>query len=79
MPVTNVSQVERFTRMCGASIPEELLARLRPVQEDAGAVMATGIEWAITQCRDLLARRSGDPLLHAQQEPRDALDLAALR
>lgn len=62
MPVTNVSQVERFTRMCGASIPEELLARLRPVQEDAGAVMATGIEWAITQCRDLLA--AGAPGIH---------------
>ena len=62
MPVTNVSQVERFTRMCGASIPEELLARLRPVQEDAGAVMATGIEWAIGQCRDLLA--AGAPGIH---------------
>lgn len=62
MPVTNVSQVERFTRMCGASIPEELLARLRPVQDDAGAVMATGIEWAITQCRDLLA--AGAPGIH---------------
>ncbi|MEC8513304.1 MAG: methylenetetrahydrofolate reductase [NAD(P)H] [Planctomycetota bacterium] len=62
MPVTNVSQVERFTRMCGASIPEELLDRLRPVQEDAGAVMATGIEWAITQCRDLL--EAGAPGIH---------------
>ncbi|MEE2940157.1 MAG: methylenetetrahydrofolate reductase [NAD(P)H] [Planctomycetota bacterium] len=62
MPVTNVSQVERFTRMCGASIPEELLDRLRPVQEDAGAVIATGIEWAITQCRDQLA--AGAPGIH---------------
>lgn len=62
MPVTNVSQVERFTRMCGASIPDELLDRLRPVQEDAGAVMATGIEWAITQCRDLL--EAGAPGIH---------------
>lgn len=62
MPVTNVSQVERFTQMCGASIPEELLDRLRPVQEDAGAVMATGIEWAITQCRELL--EAGAPGIH---------------
>ena len=58
----SVSQVERFTRMCGASIPEVLLDRLRPVQEDAGAVMATGIEWAITQCRDLL--EAGAPGIH---------------
>ncbi|MCP3915448.1 MAG: methylenetetrahydrofolate reductase [NAD(P)H] [bacterium] len=62
MPVTNVAQVQRFTRMCGASIPEALLDRLRPVQEDAGAVMATGIEHAIMQCRDLLAR--GAPGIH---------------
>ncbi|MEM1451230.1 MAG: methylenetetrahydrofolate reductase [NAD(P)H] [Planctomycetota bacterium] len=62
MPVTNVSQVERFTKMCGASLPEELLDRLRPVQDDPGAVMATGIEYAITQCRELLER--GAPGIH---------------
>lgn len=62
MPVTNVAQVQRFTQMCGASLPEPLLERLRPVQDDPGAVMATGIEWAITQCRELLDR--GAPGIH---------------
>ena len=62
MPVTNVAQVERFTKMCGASLPEDLLGRLRPVKEDPGAVMATGIEYAITQCRALL--EGGAPGLH---------------
>lgn len=62
MPVTNVAQVERFTEMCGASLPEELLGRLRPVKDDPGAVMATGIEYAITQCRALL--EGGAPGLH---------------
>lgn len=62
MPVTNVGQVERFTKMCGASIPEALLDRLRPVQDDPGVVMATGIEWAITQCRELL--EAGAPGIH---------------
>jgi methylenetetrahydrofolate reductase (NADPH) len=62
MPITNVAQIERFTRMCGARIPERLLDRLRPVQDDPGAVMAIGIEHAIEQCRGLLA--DGAPGLH---------------
>jgi len=54
MPITNVAQIERFTSMCGASIPGDLHERLRAVQDDPGAVMATGVEHAITQCRELL-------------------------
>ena len=62
MPVTNVAQIQRFTQMCGASLPEEFLDRLRPVQDDPGAVMAIGIEHAISQCRELL--EAGAPGLH---------------
>jgi methylenetetrahydrofolate reductase (NADPH) len=62
MPITNVAQVERFTQLCGASIPRELLERLRRVQDDPALVMATGIEHAIRQCRKLL--EGGAPGLH---------------
>lgn len=62
MPITNVAQIERFTQMCGSRIPAELLARLRRAQDDPGAVMATGIEHAIVQCRGLLA--NGAPGIH---------------
>ena len=62
MPITNVAQIERFTKMCGATIPEHLHERLRDVQDDPGAVMATGVEHAITQCRELL--EAGAPGLH---------------
>ena len=62
MPITNVAQIERFTKMCGASIPDDLYERLRSVSEDPGAVMAVGVEHAITQCRDLLDH--GAPGLH---------------
>jgi methylenetetrahydrofolate reductase (NADPH) len=48
MPITNVAQVERFTQLCGASIPRELRERLRRVQDDPALVMATGIEHAIS-------------------------------
>jgi len=62
MPITNVAQIERFTKMCGASIPPELRERLDRCGTDDGVVMATGIEQAIKQCRDLLER--GAPGLH---------------
>ena len=34
MPITNVAQIKRFTKMCGATIPAELDARLRRHEDD---------------------------------------------
>jgi methylenetetrahydrofolate reductase (NADPH) len=62
MPITNVAQVERFTKLCGAAIPEELKSRLNRVKDDPALVMATGIEHAIRQCRKLL--EGGSPGIH---------------
>lgn len=62
MPITNVSQIERFTKMCGASIPHGLLENLREEADDPAAVMAIGIEHAIKQCRGLL--EAGAPGIH---------------
>jgi len=62
MPITNVAQIERFTKMCGATIPDGLRARLEPVREDAEAVAQIGIEHATEQCAELLSR--GAPGVH---------------
>ena len=62
MPITNVAQIERFTQMCGATIPLELQERLRADADDPAKVMATGIEHAIGQCRELLEK--GAPGIH---------------
>jgi methylenetetrahydrofolate reductase (NADPH) len=62
MPITNVTQIERFTKLCGATIPPELLERLHRVQNDPAAVMAAGIEHAVLQSRKLL--EGGAPGLH---------------
>jgi methylenetetrahydrofolate reductase (NADPH) len=61
MPVTNVAQIERFTTMCGATIPRRLRDMLAAC-EDEEAVVAAGIAWATEQCRELLER--GAPGLH---------------
>ena len=62
MPVTNVAQVQRFTQMCGARIPQELHRRLRIVERDPAAVVACGVQWTTEQSRSLL--ESGAPGLH---------------
>lgn len=74
MPVTNVSQVERFTQMCGARIPQELRRRLRIVANDPAAVVATGVQWSVDQGRALL--RDGAPGLHFYTLNRSSATLA---
>jgi methylenetetrahydrofolate reductase (NADPH) len=77
MPITNLSQVKRFTALCGATIPAPLLARLEPCGADNDAVRAIGVEHATAQCRDLVAR--GVPGVHfytlnRSRATRDILD-----
>ncbi|MCC6665896.1 MAG: methylenetetrahydrofolate reductase [NAD(P)H] [Polyangiaceae bacterium] len=62
MPITNVSQIKRFTAMCGARIPADLLGRLEAVHGDAREVRRVGVEHAIGQCRALL--EGGAPGIH---------------
>lgn len=62
MPVTNVGQLKRFTTLCGAKIPNELLQRLEAVQEDAEAVIRLGVAHAVAQGRRLLD--AGVPGIH---------------
>ena len=54
MPITNISQIERFTKMCGAGLPETLKQSLYAIQEDSEAVIEKGIEQATLQCQQLL-------------------------
>lgn len=62
MPVTNVSQIERFAVLSGADFPRDLAERLRAVEDDAEAVRAIGVEVATGMCERLLAE--GAPGLH---------------
>ncbi|MDR1431489.1 MAG: methylenetetrahydrofolate reductase [NAD(P)H] [Propionibacteriaceae bacterium] len=62
MPVTDVSQVERFAQLSGAEMPAPLANRLREVAGDPQAVAQVGLEIALELCRELLA--GGAPGLH---------------
>jgi methylenetetrahydrofolate reductase (NADPH) len=54
MPITNVNQIKRFTAICGARIPAELLARLEAVHDAPNEVRRIGVEHAVAECRALL-------------------------
>jgi len=55
MPIINLKQVMRFTQMCGATIPGDLLKRLEEAPHPQEA-RRRGIEHAYLQCKDLLER-----------------------
>jgi len=85
MPVTNVSQIERFAALSGTPLPARVLGRLDPVRDDPSAVRAVGIELATELAMELLA--GGAPGLHfytlnrstATREIYDNLDLSHRR
>lgn len=56
MPVTNVAQIKKFTSMCGAVIPDQMLSDLDEIADDPDAVSQYGIAWSTRQCRELLSR-----------------------
>ena len=62
MPVTNYSQVQRFSALCGATLPKSLTEALQKAQEDLDAVAHIGIQHAAVQCEELL--RKGAPGIH---------------
>lgn len=62
MPITNYSQLARFSEMCGADIPRWIRKRLEALGDDRAAIRAFGLEVVSDLCRRLLEQ--GAPGLH---------------
>ncbi|HUP70756.1 MAG TPA: methylenetetrahydrofolate reductase [NAD(P)H] [Acidimicrobiales bacterium] len=62
MPVTNVSQVERFAQLSGTALPTALADRLHAAADRPEEVRRIGVEVATQLCQDLLD--AGVPGLH---------------
>jgi methylenetetrahydrofolate reductase (NADPH) len=62
MPITSFEQVQKFTRMCGATIPMRLLLELERRRDQPQAVLELGVAHATVQCMELLQR--GAPGIH---------------
>src|SRR5882724_919368 len=77
MPVLSLKQIQRFTQMCGATLPPKLIVRLEAAAENADVVETMGIDWALTQIRDLLAHGAPGYHLYILNRAKGALALAA--
>lgn len=53
LPVTNLSQIQRITSLCGALLPKEFLARLAE-KDDENWQFRVGVEFATEQVRQLI-------------------------
>jgi methylenetetrahydrofolate reductase (NADPH) len=62
MPITNYTQLARFSSMCGAEIPRWLRLRLEAFGDDRASIRAYGLEVVTDLCRRLL--EAGAPGLH---------------
>ena len=62
MPITNYSNLARFSRACGAEIPQWLDRRLQGFADDVDSIKAYGLDVVTTLCQHLLDE--GCPGLH---------------
>ena len=77
MPVLSLKQIKRITGLCGASLPAKLVKRLEAAGEEPEIIETIGIDWALTQIRDLLARGAPGYHLYILNRAKSALILAA--
>ncbi len=62
MPITNYSQLMRFSDMCGAEIPRWVRLKLASFGDDSASIKAFGLDVVTQMCEKLLA--GGAPGLH---------------
>jgi methylenetetrahydrofolate reductase (NADPH) len=62
MPITNYSQLARFSDMCGSEIPRWIRKRLEGYADDTASIRAFGEEVVTHLCKQLL--EAGAPGLH---------------
>ena len=62
LPILGTAQIKRFSALSGATLPPSLLTRLEQLGDDEKAVTEFGIEFATSQCSELI--RGGVPGLH---------------
>lgn len=77
MPITNATQLLRFSDACGAEVPRWIRLRLQAYGEDRASIQAFGLDVISALCERL--RREGAPGLHIYSMNQAAPTLALCR
>ncbi len=75
LPVLSLKQVTRFTALCGAHLPSELVNELTLAGEDSDAQESIGTAWALSQIKDLLKQGAPGYHLYIMNRSKTALSL----
>ena len=76
MPISNFTQLKRFSDSCGAEIPRWIVKRMQAYGDDAGSVRELGADIVASMCRRLLD--GGAPALHLYTLNRAVATLAVV-
>ncbi len=76
IPVLSRNQIQRFTTLCGARIPEDMNLKLEEIGDDEEAGLQFGIDYATRQCRELLDSGVAGIHLYPLNRAKSALAIA---
>jgi len=76
MPITNYSNLARFSDACGADIPRWMRQALQTCGDDVQRIRSIGLNFVVDLCQDLIA--AGAPKLHFYSMNQSAPTLAIL-
>ena len=75
MPILSKSQIERMIFTCGASLPSAIIRILKRYENDPDALRRAGIDYAVSQIRDLLANGADGVHIYTMNRPQIAADI----
>ena len=73
MPIVKASQIEKTVQLSGASMPHEFTELMARYQHQPKELYEAGIEYAIGQCRDLIARGVDGVHIYTMNDPKVAV------
>ena len=75
MPVLALKQIKRITQLCQSELPAELEAKLSAVESDPEAVRRVGVDWAIRQVEELIAKGAPGVHIYALNKAKSAIEI----
>lgn len=69
MPIVKASQIEKTVQLSGASLPHGFTAMVAEYEHDPEGLYQAGIDYAVTQCRDLIEHGAQGIHIYTMNDP----------